>query len=252
MSRIAVAGATGRVGHHLVDVLQQQGHDVVPISRRHDVDVITGAGLAEALAGVECVVDCATGPSPDEAQATEFFVTAAGNLQKAGRHAGVERIVAVSIIGCDRFSGGYNAAKVAHERALEAGPIPVHVLRAAQFHELVPLLVEWGTQGDVSYVQGARSQPVAARTVAQALANLATNPSARTTEIAGPRAENLLDLARILVTKRGNGLRVEEAPSDPSDPDRDLFAGGGLLPGPYAKLAGPTFAGWLASGQKAP
>jgi uncharacterized protein YbjT (DUF2867 family) len=251
MRRIAVAGATGRVGHHLVDVLQQKGHEVVPISRRHDVDIISGAGLDEALAGVECVVDCASGPSPDREQATEFFVTAARNLHAAGRRAGVERIVAVSIIGCDRFSGGYNAAKVAHEQALEAGPIPVHVLRAAQFHELVPLLVEWGTQGDVSYVQRARSQPVAARTVAQALANLATNPSARTTEIAGPRPENLLDLARILVTKRGNGLRVEEAPSEPGDPDGDQYAGGGLLPGPYAKLAGPTFAGWLASGQAA-
>ena len=30
------------------------------------------------------------------------------------------------------------AAKLAHERAMLAGPIPVRVLRAAQFHELDP------------------------------------------------------------------------------------------------------------------
>ncbi len=59
---IAVAGATGRVGRHIVEVLEARGHDVVPISRSHGVDVITRHGLAAALAGVECVIDAATGP----------------------------------------------------------------------------------------------------------------------------------------------------------------------------------------------
>mgnify|MGYP003543159363 CR=1 FL=1 len=73
---IAVAGATGRVGHHVVDVLEGRGHDVVAISRSLGVDVVTGEGLAEALAGVETVVDAATGPSPEEQAATEFFTAA--------------------------------------------------------------------------------------------------------------------------------------------------------------------------------
>ena len=63
--KIAVTGATGRVGRHVVDVLEDQGHDVVPISRSNGVDVITGEGLAEALAGVESVVDAATQPLND-------------------------------------------------------------------------------------------------------------------------------------------------------------------------------------------
>jgi hypothetical protein len=29
--------------------------------------------------------------------------------------------------------------------------------------------------------------------------------------------------------------------SDPADPDRELYEKGGLLPGPHATLAGPTF-----------
>ncbi len=57
-----------------------------------------------------------------------------------------------------------------------AGPIPVRVLRAAQFHELVPQLVEWGTRDGVSYVPQMRTQLVAARAVARALADLATSP----------------------------------------------------------------------------
>ena len=73
--KIAVAGATGRVGHHVTDVLTERGHDVVPMSRSQGVDVITGDGLAAALAGVECVIDAVAGPSPEQQAATAFFTT---------------------------------------------------------------------------------------------------------------------------------------------------------------------------------
>jgi uncharacterized protein YbjT (DUF2867 family) len=252
-TKIAVAGATGRVGRHVVNVLEARGHDVVAMSRSSGVDVVTGEGLAAALAGVECVIDAATGASPDQEDATEFFTAAARNLHEAGEPAGVRRMVEVSIIGCDRFTAGYGAAKAAHERAMLSGPIPVRVLRAAQFHEFVPQLVEWGTQGELSYVQKMRIQPVAAGTVAETLVDLATGPApapgssgAPITEIAGPREEDLVDLATRLVTRRGDAVRIEGV-SDPANPDRDVFEKGGLLPGPGATLAGPTFAQWLDS-----
>ena len=69
MTRIAVAGATGRVGRHVVDVLHEGGHDVVAISRANGVDVITGEGLAAALEGVEVVIDTSTGPSAEQGPA---------------------------------------------------------------------------------------------------------------------------------------------------------------------------------------
>jgi hypothetical protein len=94
------------------------------MSRARGVDVITGKGLAEALSGVECIVDTATGPSPDEHAAREFFTTA----------------------------------------------------------------------------------------------------------------------------ERGAPQRIEEA-SDPDDPDRELLATDGLLPGGHATLAGPSFEEWLATSQ---
>src|SRR6266511_2417978 len=133
--KIAVAGATGRVGRHVVDVLKTGGHDVVAMSRSSGVNVVTGDGLAEALAGVECIIDVATGPSPDQKAATDFFTAAARNLHEVGERAGVQRIVVVSIIGRDRFTAGYGAAKLAHERAMLSGPIPARILRTAQFHE---------------------------------------------------------------------------------------------------------------------
>jgi len=248
--KIAVAGATGRVGRHVVEVLAAQGHDVVPMSRSRGVDVITGEGLAAALAGVECIIDVATGPSPEQQAATEFFTTAARNLQQAGQQAGVRRIVVVSIIGTDRFAGGYGAAKVAHEQAMLAGPIPVSVLRAAQFHEFVAHLVEWGTQGDVAYVPRMRTQLVAARAVAEVLADLATGPEpaqAPFTEVAGPREESMVEMAELLAARRGNPAKIEGV-SDPADPDRELNENGALLPGPGAILTGPP----LRSGARSP
>lgn len=252
-SKIAVVGATGRVGHHVVDVLESQGHEVVSISRANGIDVITGDGVEEALAGVERIVDAASSPLPDEKEATEFFTTATRNLQQAGVQAGVWEIIVVSIIGADRFTAGYNVAKVAHEQAMLSGPIPARILRAAQFHEFVAQLVEWGRQGEVSYVPKARAQLVAARTVAEELADLATADSpaaqsnrARITEIAGPREESLVEAARLLAARRGDAIRVEDR-SEPDDPDRDLYETGALLPGPDAILAGPSFEQWLSA-----
>jgi uncharacterized protein YbjT (DUF2867 family) len=253
--KIAVAGATGRVGRPLVDVLRGEGHDVVAMSRATGVNVITGEGLAGALAGVERVIDVTSGPSPDQKEATEFFVTATRNLQEAAKRAKAKWMIVISIIGIDRFQAGYMAAKVAHEKAVRAGPIPSRILRAAQFHEFVAEIVEWGKRGDVCYVPKMRTQLVAARSVAEALADLAINPGTRaaavsgkapTLDVAGPKVENLVDAAAQLIARRGDPLRVEGV-SNPADPDRELYETDGLLPGPHAKLEGPTFGEWLTS-----
>jgi hypothetical protein len=204
---------------------------------------------------VDCIIDASSGPSPEQEAATQFFTTAAANLQGAGGRAGVRRMVVVSIIGIDRFSAGYMAAKVAHERAMLSGPIPVRLLRASQFHEFVAQIVEWGRRGEVSYVPEMHTQLVAARTVAEALADLATQPEstpaqrpagAPIPEIAGPRAESLVDLAGLLVARRGDPVRIEGV-TDSADPDHALYESGALLPGPDATLAGPTFEEWLDS-----
>jgi uncharacterized protein YbjT (DUF2867 family) len=250
--KIAVAGATGRVGHHVVDVLKERGHEVAPMSRSTGVDIATGEGLADALTGVECIVDAASWPTDEQEPATEYFTTATRNLQEEGMRAGVERIVVVSIIGTDRFAGGYGAAKVVHEQAMLAGPIPALILRASQFHEFVEVLVQWGTRDGVAYVPKFRTQLVAGRTVAEALADLATNAAPAVSadppfpEIAGPREESLVDAATLLATRRGLPIRIEGV-SNPNDPNAAVYESGALLPSPHATLAGPTFKEWLDS-----
>jgi uncharacterized protein YbjT (DUF2867 family) len=252
--KIAVTGATGRVGSHLVEILEQRGHDVVPIARSKGVDVVSGAGLDAALVGAETIIDAATGPSPDQAEATAFFTASAQNLQRAGAAAGAKRIVVVSIIGIDKFHGGYNAAKLVQEQTLLDGPLPVRIVRAAQFHEFVEPLLGWTIQDGVAYVPEMRTQLVAARVVAEAVADAAEEPeieNGRITEVAGPRAERLADVAAVLFASRGDSVAVRESRggplAEPGDPDAVAYAEGAALPNPGARLAGPSFKEWLAA-----
>src|SRR3954466_6396160 len=247
--RIAVTGATGRLGSHLVEILAQRGHDVVPIARSKGVDVVSGEGLDEALAGADTIIDTATGPSPDQAEATAFFTASARNLQRAGAAAGVKRIVVVSIIGIDKFHSGYNAAKVAQEQTLLEGPLPVRIVRAAQFHEFVGPLVGWTIQDGVAYLPEMRTQLVAARVVAETLADAAEGPDIRTgkiTETARPPRERLADAAAALFASRGDSFEIREG-RQPGDADAAAYAEGAALPNPGAKLAGPRFEEWLAA-----
>jgi uncharacterized protein YbjT (DUF2867 family) len=186
---------------------------------------VTGEGLAEALRDVDSLVDATSGASPEQQAATDFFTAATRNMQELGARAGVRRIVLVSIIGTDRFTVGYGAAKQAHERAMLAGPTPATIVRAAQFHEFVAQLMDWGRQDGAIYLPKMRTQLVAAHTVAETLADLATGcgpgpargpNGVPILEIAGPREESLVEAARLLAAHRGEAVRIE-AVSNPDD-----------------------------------
>lgn len=242
----AVAGATGRLGRHVADVLTERGHRVVPMSRATGVDVITGDGLVEALTGVDVIIDVASWRASDQEAASQFFRTATHNLHQAGGGAGVTQIVAASIIGADKATGGFLAAQQVHEAAHLSGKLPARILRAAQFHEFVAQLLEW-RQGDAAYVPALPSQLVAARAVAEELVALAVDLDGPVVtepfpEIAGPRRENLAEAAKLLGARRG--IQVIGV-DNPDMPDAETAARGGFLPGDHAKLAGPTFSEWL-------
>ncbi|MEV4165771.1 SDR family oxidoreductase [Nonomuraea dietziae] len=248
IDKFAVAGATGRLGRHVVDVLTERGHQVVQMSRATGVDIITGEGLAEALTEVDVIIDVASWHASEQEAATEFFRTSARNLHEYGQKAGVARITVASIIGVDKATAGFLAAKKVHEELLLSGPLPVRILRAAQFHEFVGQLLDW-QQGDVAYIPALPTQLVACRTVAEELVGLALDPGESVPgtpvpvpEIAGPRKETLAEAAALLGARRG----IKVVGVDGSGiPDAEIAAEGGFLPSPHAKLAGPTFQEWL-------
>ncbi|MCG5218364.1 NAD-dependent epimerase/dehydratase family protein [Streptosporangium soli] len=246
ITKFAVAGATGRLGRHVVDVLTERGHQVVPMSRATGVDIITGEGLAEALTEVDVIIDVASWHASEQEAATEFFRTSARNLHEYGQQAEVAQITVASIIGVDKATAGFLAAKKAHEELLLSGPLPVRILRAAQFHEFVGQILDW-QQGDVAYIPALPTQLVACRTVAEELVDLALDPGEPTPgtpipEIAGPRKETLAEAAALLAARRS----IKVVGVDGSGmPDAEIAAEGGFLPSPHAKLAGPTFQEWL-------
>lgn len=242
--KIAIAGATGLVGRHLVEILCGEGIEIAAISRGQGVDLTTGAGLEAALSGVWRIIDVTNAGTVDEGVATAFFTSAAHHLQREGERAGVDRLVVLSIVGIDRLTSGYYAAKRRHEQAARSGRVPAVVLRSTQFHEFAGQVLTWGRRGAVCRVQEMLVQPLAVAAVARALVDLALSDEAPPmSEVAGPHVEDLVDMAARLAARRNDPVQVQGFREE--GPDGEALAGGALLPGPHATLLGPTFQEWL-------
>jgi uncharacterized protein YbjT (DUF2867 family) len=242
--RIAVAGGTGTVGRYVVDIAQSRGHTVIVLSRSHGVDLRVGSGLQPALAGADVIIDVTNPGQQDRPAAAAFFTEIAARLQAAAAEAHVQRIITLSIVGIDAApENSYYSAKLRQEQAILAGPLPATVLRATQFHEFAVQTLRRNTQDAVARVPSLRVQPVAARSVARCLVELAENaPAARAADLAGPAQLLLVDMARAFVQRYNLHVSVEPVPSDPTVPD------GAILPSTAdARLEGPSFEEWLES-----
>lgn len=243
--RVAVAGGTGTVGRHIAQACRDCGQDVTVLSRRTGTDLMTGDGLADALRGVDVVVDASNGPALIESKATSFFETVTRNLHAAGTSAGVSRLVTISIVNIDKLSGyPYYRAKLAQERAALAGPLPATIVRATQFHEFPVQIMKRAKVGPVALMPDFKVQSVAARSVGEVVADVVANPPSGTTlDVAGPDIAELPDLARRACVRLGSNARVVAVPV----PGRigKAMRTGGLTPGPGARIVGPSFDEWL-------
>jgi uncharacterized protein YbjT (DUF2867 family) len=242
--RVAVAGGTGVVGSYTVQSLEKAGHETVVLTRSHGVNVATGDGLIDALEGVSTVVDCSN-VSTMKASASElFFGTVTRNLLTFGQAAGVRHFLALSIVGIDQVDFGYYRGKRVQEELLLADDRPSSVLRATQFHEFAGQVLD-RMRGPVAVVPRMRMQPVAAREVGEALAELAGGePVGRAPDLAGPREEELVDLVRQVVKARSQRRLV--MPVRPPGAAGKAMVGGGLLPQDDGPRGEQTFAQYLA------
>jgi uncharacterized protein YbjT (DUF2867 family) len=133
--RVAVAGGTGTVGRHVVAALTAAGHDPVVLARSRGVDLVSGRGLDDVLAGATALVDVSNLTTTRTRESVAFFDAVTRNLVAAGGRAGVKHHVALSIVGMDRLRYAYYEGKRRQEELLLAGPAPASVLRCTQFHE---------------------------------------------------------------------------------------------------------------------
>ncbi|WP_353114690.1 NAD(P)H-binding protein [Microbacterium sp.] len=248
MTRIVVIGGTGRIGSRLVTRLAAAGHDVVSASPSTGIDVRTGIGLDDALAGAAVVVDVSK-PAVYEPRAVHaYFEGAAHTLMRAETVAGVAHHISLTVVGAERPNDvGYYKAKAAAEEVVRTSGVPFTLLRATQFFEFAPTIADAAEVDGVVVLPRASVQPIAAADVADVLERLCEEPArAGDLEIAGPETFALDDFVGRVLRSREDGRRIVAAP------EGRYF--GGRLDEDTLLPAGPTLllptrlSDWLAAG----
>jgi uncharacterized protein YbjT (DUF2867 family) len=208
--KISVIGATGLIGSKVVDLLEGGGHDVVAASRASGADVLTGEGLADALAGADVLVDLTNSPSFDDGPVMDFFTRSSANLVAAAEQSGVGHYVALSIVGVEGLpESGYMRAKVVQEQTIAESGLPYTIVRATQFQEFAEGIVGSLDAGDEVRVPDALIQPIAADDVAAEVALVAVAvPLNGVVNIGGPDKISFADLARTVLAKQGTDKTV--------------------------------------------
>jgi uncharacterized protein YbjT (DUF2867 family) len=100
-------------------------------------DLTTGAGLAEAVAGVDAIVHAAS----DSRNAELVDIEGTQRLVDVARAASVRHLLHVSIVGVDRIPFRYYECKRQAEQLIAESGVPFSILRATQFHSFIAFLL---------------------------------------------------------------------------------------------------------------
>jgi uncharacterized protein YbjT (DUF2867 family) len=247
--KIVVIGGNGLIGKKVVADLKRFGHEAVAASRSSGVDAVTGAGLAEAFAGAQVVVDVANAPSWEDAAVLEFFEKSGRNILAAETAAGVGHHVALSVVGTEGLlASGYFRAKMEQEKLIKASSVPYTIVRATQFFEFVGGIAQAAADGQTVRLPPALMQPIAAEDVAAAVADVAlAKPLNGTIDVAGPEPIRQDELVRRFLKATGDARTVITDP-------KALYYGiavddNSLTPGDRPRLGATRFDDWLAAGK---
>jgi uncharacterized protein YbjT (DUF2867 family) len=217
-ARVLITGATGTLGRRVLSAALAAGHQVSASSRRdrsddsavhwRRCDLLAGAGVDEAVDGVDVIVHCATQGTGDK------DVTSMRNLTSAARRAGVGHLVHVSIVGIDRIPLPYYQTKLRVEGVLRDSGVGHTVLRATQFHDLINTTFSIQRYSPVLWaLREVRFQPIDTREVAGRLVELIdSEPAGRAPDIGGPTVHTHAELARLYLAARGGRRKVIAVP----------------------------------------
>jgi uncharacterized protein YbjT (DUF2867 family) len=260
MTRICVAGGTGQVGREVVLQALARGHETAAFSRHppsageaahHDgaayyrADVTTGAGLGQALAGSDVVVDCLEARG---GKALRAFASSGVRLLKAAEEAGIPKAVLLSIIGCDQVALRFYSSKAEKEIVYAESGLETVTVRSTQFHSLLAQLFAAGSRvGLIPVVRGAKFQTIAPAEVAAALLEAALEPPSgerhRLRTIGGPEVNDMGELAETWKQLTGSRARLVRLPL-PGSMGEYVRDGRNLIP--EQRYGSETFGAWLA------
>ncbi|WP_181445572.1 SDR family oxidoreductase [Gryllotalpicola protaetiae] len=196
--RVVVLGGRGRIGADVVRLLQERGDDVVTVSRSTGVDAVQDIGLVSAFHGADTVVDVTNAAIYNEAEVVEYFTSVTRNVTTAEQKTGVGHHVALGIVGMDRLTtSGYLAGKAAQEHAIAESDIPSTIVRATQFFEFLPNILDALSADGTVRAPATAFQPVAALDVARAVADaVIAGPGSKVVEVAGPERTSMAEFLR--------------------------------------------------------
>jgi uncharacterized protein YbjT (DUF2867 family) len=225
MARVLVTGGTGVLGRELVSRLGKTDNTVRVMSRRAgasnaagdvewaQADIMTGAGLADAVRDVDAIMHCA---SSSRKKTRETDVEGTRRLLEAAKTAGVSNFYYISIVGVDRIKYGYYNAKLAAEKVIEESGVPYTILRATQFHPLLgDIFLPMLTRGPFMFLPGSlKFQLIDAGEVADHMvATLANGPVGHLPDIGGPEVQTAREIARDWMKARGKRYTTLPVPA---------------------------------------
>jgi uncharacterized protein YbjT (DUF2867 family) len=243
---VLVTGPAGLLGSAVIPRLLARGHEVralvhqtppAPLPGVHLArgDVRTGAGLAEAVTGVDTVIHAATSPWR-RVQATEVGGTR--QLLRAAESVGAH-LIYPSIVGADQFTAGYYRAKWRAEQLVAASRLWT-IQRATQFHPLIDRMLSHRLFPVTAHLA---FQPVDADEICDRLIDLVeAGPSGRAGDFGGPQVLPLRAIAAALRAATGRSVTLIRVPA--AGPLRPMDAGRHLCPG--QALGTMTWQAWLA------
>ncbi len=210
MPKVLITGGSGVLGSELAPRFAAAGYDVRIMSRRPapadtqyqwaQADLMTGEGLAAAVAGTDLIVHCAT----NNVRTKSTDVRGTKRLLDAARAAGTAHLFYISIVGIDRIPLGYYKAKLAAERLIEESGVPYSILRATQFHTLLDGFLSNLIRLPAAVLpKSFQFQLIDAGEVAEHMvADAASGPSGRLPDLGGPEVLRFDEIARLWLKAR--------------------------------------------------
>jgi uncharacterized protein YbjT (DUF2867 family) len=242
--KVVVIGGTGLIGSKVVEKLNAHGQNAVPAAPQTGVNTLTGAGLDDALAGADVVVDVSNSPSFADDDVMNFFVTTTTNILEAEKKAGVKHHVALSVVGTGTLpDSGYLRAKAAQEDLIKRSGVPYSIVHATQFFEFTRAIADASMIDGKLHLAPVHYQPIASDDVASAVGRVAIGvPLNDTLEIGGPERVRMDQFIPAALAKSGDTREVvvdEHATYFGTE-----LADDSLVPGPDAELGSITYEAW--------